>query len=63
MNRNAGTEQNLISIVFYHLHGQASWLMVWENGNENSGLVIFAPELHLLFAQINLSYWKTAMKV
>ena len=24
MNRNAGTEQNLISIVFYHLHGQAS---------------------------------------
>ena len=55
MNRNVGTEQNLISIVFYHLHGQASWLMVWENGNENSGLVIFAPELVLPFAQINLS--------
>lgn len=62
MNRNAGTEQNLISIVFHNLHGQASLLMIWENGNENSGLVIFAPELILPFAQINLSYCKTAMK-
>ena len=55
MNRKAGTEQNLISIVFYHLHGQTSWLTVSENGNENSWLVIFAPELHLSFAQIKLS--------
>ena len=56
MNRNAGTGQNLISIVFLSFAWASQLIDSMRKWNENSGLVVSAPELHLSFAQINLSY-------
>ena len=41
--------------IGYHLHGQTGRSTVWENGNQNSGLVNFIPQSRLPFAQIRES--------
>ena len=49
-------------MVVHHLHGQTGWFTVWVNGKQNSGLVNFVPESHLLSVQISSIYGKTAVK-
>ena len=55
--------QQVILVVYRHLHGQTGLVTLWANGKQNSKLVNFVAESRLPFALARYNYRKTTSKV